>query len=298
MNWGQVLAGAGTGAAVGSVVPGVGTAIGAIGGGLAGLFESGAQDQAAQAQLSASREATQLQRDQWEAQQRNQAPWIAAGQSALPELSRLAGSAGNISATADPGYRQLTGLTNPGQFSFNTTGANADPSYTWRLNQGLAGVNNSAAARGGFFSGNTGTALTDYSQGAASQEYQAQFGRYQTGLQDYMQQENFNSDQYNQAYNRQLSTEQNQYNQFASIAGIGQTALTNVNNAGSNFASNVGNLAVNQGNNTANTAVNQGNILSNVVGNTANQFSSAWPDIWKSITTPTNYGSQQFGPAF
>jgi hypothetical protein len=274
-------------------------AVGAAAGGVvSGLIQGNAQNNATNAQANATNTATQLQRDEWEAQQRNQAPWIAAGQAALPQLTNLATNAGNINATSDAGYRQVNTLTNPGQFSFSTTGANADPSYTWRLNQGLAGVNSSAAARGGFFSGNTGTALTDYSQGAASQEYQAQFGRYQTGLQDYMQQENFNSDQYNQAYNRQLSTEQNQYNQFASIAGIGQTAVTNTNNAGSNYASNVGNLAVNQGNNTANTAVNQGNILSNVVGNTANQFSSAWPDIWKSITTPTNYGSQQFGPAF
>jgi hypothetical protein len=154
----------------------------------------------------------------------------------------------------------------------------------------LAGVNNSAAARGGFFSGNTGTALNDYAQGAASQEYQAQFGRYQTGLQDYMLQENFNAGQYNDAYNRQMNLEQNQFNQFGSIAGLGQTALSNLNSAGSNYASNVGNIGINQGTNAANTAVNQGNIWGQVIGNTANQFSSAWPSIYRSISQPTQYG--------
>lgn len=53
----------------------------------------------------------------------------------------------------------------------------SDPSYQWRFNEGQRGVENSAAARGGALSGNALRAITDYGQGAASQEYGAEFDR-------------------------------------------------------------------------------------------------------------------------
>jgi hypothetical protein len=58
----------------------------------------------------------------------------------------------------------------------------SDPSYKWRLGQGTEALENSAAARGGLLSGNTGKALQDYGQGAASQEYQNEFGRWMQKL--------------------------------------------------------------------------------------------------------------------
>jgi len=54
----------------------------------------------------------------------------------------------------------------------------SDPSYQWRLRQGLDAVENSAAARGGALSGNALRAITDYGQGAASQEYNNEFQRW------------------------------------------------------------------------------------------------------------------------
>ena len=53
----------------------------------------------------------------------------------------------------------------------------SDPSYQWRLNEGLRGVENSAAARGGVLSGNALRAIIDYGQGAASDEYGSEFAR-------------------------------------------------------------------------------------------------------------------------
>lgn len=58
----------------------------------------------------------------------------------------------------------------------------SDPSYKWRLNQGTEALENSAAARGGLLSGNTGRALVEYGQNAASQEYGAQFARWMEQL--------------------------------------------------------------------------------------------------------------------
>jgi hypothetical protein len=52
-----------------------------------------------------------------------------------------------------------------------------DPSYQWRFNQGQQAVERSAAARGLLGSGNAAIELQQYGQGAASQEYGAQFSR-------------------------------------------------------------------------------------------------------------------------
>lgn len=52
-----------------------------------------------------------------------------------------------------------------------------DPSYQWRMDQGMENLSRSSAARGMLGSGNVLAELTDYAQGAASQEYGAQFNR-------------------------------------------------------------------------------------------------------------------------
>lgn len=53
----------------------------------------------------------------------------------------------------------------------------ANPSYRFRLNQGLDAVNRLAAARGKGLSGQTLKALNDYAQNFASQEYDRAYGR-------------------------------------------------------------------------------------------------------------------------
>ena len=72
-----------------------------------------------------------------------------------------------------PGYTP-TEWKDPGQFQFSQD----DPSYQWRLQQGQDALERSAAGRGGLQSGATLKALTNYAQGAASQEYQNAFNRF------------------------------------------------------------------------------------------------------------------------
>lgn len=55
--------------------------------------------------------------------------------------------------------------------------ATDDPSYQWRLQQGLEGVQKSAAANGTLLAGGTLKDLTAFGQGLASTEYQNAFGR-------------------------------------------------------------------------------------------------------------------------
>lgn len=72
-------------------------------------------------------------------------------------------------------------MLQPG-YDFSTS----DPSYQWRLGQGLGAVQGSAAANGLLGSGGTLKALNNYAQGAASQEFQNQFNR-QNALAGYAQ---------------------------------------------------------------------------------------------------------------
>ena len=95
----------------------------------------------------------------------------------------------------------LKAMVTPGS-GYNFT---SDPSYQWRLNQGQQAVERSYAAKGLLGSGNVLTALTDYAQGAASQEYQAQFRRVMDGA-------NLSLNEYNAAVHN-----------LATIAGIGST---------------------------------------------------------------------------
>lgn len=197
------LGGAGTGAMIGSAVPGIGTAAGAIGGGIiggiAGLFSSNGNDDAAQAQADAAKYATNVQYQEFQQQQANQQPWLAAGKTALSQLGTMASQAPSFTAQ-----------------DFQN---NMDPAYQFDLQQGQQALERSAAARGGLQSGGTLKDLTNYAQGAASNEYQ-------------------------NAYNRFMNNQNTQFNRLSSIAGLGQTANGQLGQAGQNMANNVGENAM------------------------------------------------------
>ena len=86
------------------------------------------------------------------------------------------------------------------QFGPEDFQAGIDPSYNFRLEQGNLATTNMANRAGGAIGGNALRGLMDYGQGAASQEYGNVFNRFQTGR-------------------------SNIYNNLASIAGLGQTAV-------------------------------------------------------------------------
>lgn len=91
----------------------------------------------------------------------------------------------------------------------------ADPGYGFRFSQGQKALERSAAARGGLISGNTGGALQQFGQGLASQEYQNAFNRYQ-------------------------AERQARLGPLQSLAGVGQTSVNALGQAGQNYASGAG----------------------------------------------------------
>lgn len=113
---------------------------------------------AANTESNAANNATELQYNEFQQQQANEAPWLAAGQAALPQLSQM--------AATTPSFTSQDFLNNQ------------DPAYQFDLSQGEQAVQRSAAAAGGLQTGGTLKALNNYAQGAASNEYQNAYNRF------------------------------------------------------------------------------------------------------------------------
>lgn len=96
------------------------------------------------------------------------------------------------------------------------------PGYDFRLNEGLNSIEKGAAARTGLLSGNTLKSLQDYAQNYASNEFQDAFNRFQVDR-------------------------GNRFNQFSTVAGLGQTATQQANALGSSYGNAFGNNALTAG---------------------------------------------------
>jgi hypothetical protein len=129
----------------------------------AGSAISGAvgSENARAAQESAAEKAMRLQREMWETQQANQAPWLNAGRTTLADLVQQMQS-GSFNTNVDPSQ-----LAN-------------DPGFQFRMAEGQKALERSASARGMLNSGGAMKSLSRYSQGLASNEYQNAWNRNQT----------------------------------------------------------------------------------------------------------------------
>lgn len=167
---------------------------------------SAQQLEAAKIAAQTSKETTAMtleqQQKMYDANVARMAPFVAPGAGALAQLQ--------------------SGMEPGGQFmrKFNETGDfTQDPSYQWRLQQGQKALQASAAAKGTLMTGQGLADISNYAQNAASQEYQAAYGRYQ--------------DQQNTLFNR-LNT----------LAGNSQNAAAGLGSMGTQVASNMGNVAM------------------------------------------------------
>lgn len=110
------------------------------------------------------------------------------------------------------------------------------PGYQFRRNEGMRGLERSAAASGGAFSGNALRALAEFNSGLASQE----FGNY--------------------------------FNQLASIAGIGQTATNQTAAYGAEHAATAGRNALYAGDARASGIIGQGNAIGQGISDAAGAY--------------------------
>jgi hypothetical protein len=136
----------------------------------AGIYGASQARGAASSQQAAAGQASDVQRDIFERQTELQAPFREAGLAGQNRLLELLGIGGTAGA---PGY---------GKYATAEFGADkfkADPSYAFRMAEGMKALERSAAARGGLLSGATMKGIQRYGQDLASTEYQNAFNRYQ-----------------------------------------------------------------------------------------------------------------------
>jgi hypothetical protein len=188
----------------------------------------------------------------------------------------------------------------------------ATPGYQFQLEQGLQGVDRTAAARGGMLSGRTLKEANNYAQGQAStgfqsawdrsqQAYQNAFNRKQSqfaqGQQGLAAERAYTGDVYNQgqtalgnAYNQFTNNQNNAYTKLAGIAGTGANAAQNMGNIAQQNAQNIAQQNTNYANsgsgssqnyadNTGNIAYGQGQQKANTAIGIGNQIGSSLTDI-------------------
>lgn len=139
-----------------------------------------------------------------------------------------------------------------------------DPGYQFRLDQGSQALERSAAARGGLLSGGTLKDLTNYQQGAASQEYGAAYNR-------------FNQDQ------------SNRFARLATLAGFGSAANNVTANAGTTTAGNIGNNIIGAGNAQAAGYVGAANGVNNSISQGLSSYNNTQL-LNRLVPQQTNYG--------
>ena len=229
----------------------------------AGFTQAGAANNAANLQAQEANNALNFQKQEFNTNQQNMAPWLQQGGAALSQLASGLG--------LGPGGKGVGPLNAPFTQQFTApTAAQASqyPGYQFQLQQGENAINNSAAARGGLNSGNAATALNNYAQGTAQNDYN---NVYNEAMQQYLN-----------SYNIYNQNQANQYNRLASLAGVGQQTAATLGAQGQQAAGNVGNINLTAGGQIGNSLQNAGAAtasgyvgLGNALGGGVNNYATS-----------------------
>jgi len=278
----------------------VSSVIGFVGGNKAADTQAGAARDAASTQAASNREAIALQREMFEKQNQLQEPFRQAGIAGQNQLLTLLGLApsgvqgsgggggggfggGVANAVANAATRQLQGSglqvnrNSPdfGKYASAEFGADkfkTDPSYAFRMAEGMKALERSAAARGGLLSGATMKGIQRYGQDLASMEYQNAFNRYQT-------------------------ERTNTLNPFQSLAGVAQTSANTLGSQAGTYGANVGNLMSATGASNANALLAAGNARASAYqgyGTAAGQAIQGINSFFRNQSTPS-YSGPSYG---
>lgn len=225
-----------------------------------GVMNSKASKSAANTAAASADAATAEQRRQYDQTRTDYSPYREVGVNALNKLGKLYGVqqqpqaqqayspwTGGSYDPSDP-YGAMSSYYQPSQNVqvANAPQASADysdfynsPDYAFTRSEGLRGVQQSAAARGGAYSGNALRGITDYASGLASQ----QFGNYS--------------------------------NRLAALAGVGQSATAATAAAGSASANAIGQGLMASGDARASGIYASTNALTNGINTGINGLLSA-----------------------
>jgi hypothetical protein len=269
-------------------------------GNLASSRASSAQQQSAgeatQAQRDIADQQTALQREQYLKQLELNAPFREAGLTGTNMLlAQLQGPYGSAKFGGVPGYDPASAMRNFGGVAgydpasamrnFGAADFQADPGYAFRLSEGMKALDRTAASRGGLLSGATLKGAQRYGSDLASQEYGNAYNRFQanraTQSQEY--QNAFNRYQaeraaqeqgYGNAFNRFQAERTNTLAPLQSLAGVGQSATQQAQQASQNYATGATGALANYGNAQASNLIGQGNARASGYVGGANALSS------------------------
>lgn len=282
-----------------------------------GAMSSRSARKASDAQERSAREATEAEREMFEQTRADQEPWRQAGGAALNRLQFLMGlpsGAESLAAGATPpdATGGLTGLFrkatagilpagsamvrqpmergdiggqvqpvggNYGMLTREFTGADLanDPGYQFRLREGQAALDRSASARGGMYSGAQLKALNRYGQDFASNEF-------------------------TNAFNRNLANRQSLFNMLSGISGTGQVSAQQIGQQGMQLGRDIGSNLMGAGNARASGYLARGNALQGGVNQLASAYNqgmfgggsgmgqSNWGDLGAYQGAGSNYG--------
>jgi hypothetical protein len=264
MGWLSSIAGV-----VGSVAGGIQSASAAHN---AASAEAQYANQALEAEQGDQENALSNQENEWGATQKNLAPWLQEGNTALSNLSALTNTPGEGLLQAYPG----------GPFTSPTAEqAAAQPGYQFGLNQGEEALQNSAAASGSLESGNTQEALNNYAQQYAQTDYN---NVYNQALQNY----NTNFGVWN-------TDQTNTFNRLNSLSTLGQQTGTSLGTLGQLSANNTGTLDLQGGLQQAGQLDLEGSAYAGGDINAANAWNSMISGILASAPGASGSPYQGFG---
>lgn len=227
--------------------------LGAAGSITGGILGSNAAHDAASLQAQSAQQGIDLQKQIFEQQQQNQAPFIAAGNQSLSQLM-AALSSGKFGAGSTGTAPKFEG----GTFTAPTLqDAQNTPGYQFTAQQGSKSILQGAAAAGGAISGGTLKSLANYNTGLADSTYNDVFNRslstYNAGLSKYQ------ADL--QGFGAGLQANQQEFNQTFAPAQLGENAVASINNTGSVAGANISSLIGQQGNALAAGVVGSANQI-------------------------------------
>lgn len=194
---------------------------------------------------NATTQANELLKSQYNTNTANLAPFLQYGTSGVNRLSDLLGLSGNTTAQ---GYGTL-GTIDPNAYM-------NDAGYQFRLAEGNKAIERAASAGGALYSPATTKALMQYGQGLASEEY-------------------------GNAFNRALQSNQTLYNMLSGATGTGFDAVGTQSDFGNVYAG---------GTNSNNLALQNAILASNQAKNAAR--TSAWQSL---LGAGTQLGAAAFG---
>jgi hypothetical protein len=214
---------------------------------------------AADLSKKAADESLAFSKEQYATNQKNLAPWLGAGTTAINDLSG----------------KLQNGFYKPFDEQFKAPGMadmTNDPGFQTRLEAGQQILERGAAAKGRVLSGGSTRELTRYGQDYGSNEYDK---IYQRSLNEYMNR-----------FNIQNSNNTNDFNREAAIAGVGQQTATTlgaqgnqtaatINNTLMSAAAQQGQYAENAGQARASGYINGANAWMNGIGNIGNNIQQA-----------------------